>query len=100
MSVPSVAPARNDSTGARASAGGGPLGPEGLGSPAVSLPRRPIATLSAHSSNAALAAARATSLLGSAVAKQAAVLSYIDGLLAAAVGAYLCLIFTAFLRRH
>ena len=38
--------------------------------------------------------------LASAVAKQAAVLSYIDGFLAAAVGAYACLFLTAFLRRH
>ena len=43
----------------------------------------------AHSSDAALAAERATSLLGSAVAKQAAVLSYIDGFFAAAIG-HLC----------
>ncbi len=54
----------------------------------------------AHSSDAALAAGRATSLLGSAVAKQAAVLSYIDGFLAAAIGAYVCLFFTTFLRRR
>jgi DHA2 family multidrug resistance protein len=54
----------------------------------------------AHSSDAALAAQRATSLLGSAVAKQAAVLSYIDGFLAAAVGAYACLFFTSMLRRR
>ena len=54
----------------------------------------------AHSSDAALAAARATSLLGSAVAKEAAVLSYIDGFLAAAIGAYACLLFTSMLRRH
>ena len=54
----------------------------------------------AHTSDAAAAAARATSLLGAAVAKQAAVLSYIDGFLAAAVGAFVCLLFTALLRRH
>jgi MFS transporter, DHA2 family, multidrug resistance protein len=54
----------------------------------------------AHSSDVAVAAERATSLLGSAVAKQAAVLSYIDGFLAAAVGAFVCLLFTALLRRH
>jgi DHA2 family multidrug resistance protein len=54
----------------------------------------------AHSSDAALAAERATSLLGSAVAKQAAVLSYIDGFLAAAVGAYVCLFLTALLRQR
>jgi DHA2 family multidrug resistance protein len=55
---------------------------------------------SAHSSDAAVAAARATSLVSSAVAKQAAVLSYIDGFLAAAVGALACLLLTALLRRH
>jgi MFS transporter, DHA2 family, multidrug resistance protein len=54
----------------------------------------------AHSSDASVAAERATSLLASAVAKQAAVLSYIDGFLAAAVGAFVCLVLTAFLRRH
>jgi MFS transporter, DHA2 family, multidrug resistance protein len=54
----------------------------------------------AHTSDAAAAAARATSLLGAAVAKQAAVLSYIDGFLAAAVGAFVCLLFAALLRRH
>ena len=53
-----------------------------------------------HTSDAAVAAGRATSMLASAVAKQAAVLSYIDGFLAAAVGAYLCLFFTAILRRR
>ena len=51
----------------------------------------------AHSSDVGVAAERATSLLGSAVAKQAAVLSYIDGFLAAAVGAFVCLMFTALL---
>jgi len=56
--------------------------------------------LGVHSSDAALAAARATSLLASTVAKQAAVLSYIDGFLAAAVGALGCLMLTALLRRH
>ncbi len=54
----------------------------------------------AHSGDAGLAAERATSLLASAVAKQAAVLSYIDGFLAAAVGAYVCLLLTALLRRR
>jgi MFS transporter, DHA2 family, multidrug resistance protein len=56
--------------------------------------------IAAHSSDAALAAARGTSLLTSAVSKQAAVLSYIDGFLAAAIGAYACLVLTALLRRH
>ena len=54
----------------------------------------------AHTSDVAAAAARATSLLGAAVAKQAAVLSYIDGFLAAAVGAFVCLLLTTLLRRH
>jgi DHA2 family multidrug resistance protein len=54
----------------------------------------------AHSSDVAVAAERATSLLASTVAKQAAVLSYIDGFLAAAVGAFVCLLLTALLRRH
>src|SRR6516165_3111007 len=45
----------------------------------------------AHTSDLALTASRATSLLGAAVAKQAAVLSYIDGFLAAGVGALGCL---------
>jgi MFS transporter, DHA2 family, multidrug resistance protein len=56
--------------------------------------------MSVHTSDAAVAAARATSLLGAAVAKQAAVLSYIDGFLAAAVGALVCLMLAALLRRH
>ena len=56
--------------------------------------------VAAHSSDVAVAAARATSLLGSTVAKQAAVLSYIDGFLAAAVGAFVCLLLTALLRRR
>ncbi len=54
----------------------------------------------AHSSDAAVAIQRATSLLASTVAKQAAVLAYIDGFLAAAVGAFVCLLLTALLRRH
>ena len=54
----------------------------------------------AHSSDVAVAAQRATSLLATTVAKQAAVLSYIDGFLAAAVGAFACLLLTALLRRH
>jgi DHA2 family multidrug resistance protein len=52
----------------------------------------------AHTSDLAAATARATSLLGSAVAKQAAVLSYIDGFLAAAIGAFACLLLVAWLR--
>ena len=48
-----------------------------------------------HGSDLAAASARATDLLAAAVAKQAAVLSYIDGFLAAAAGAYACLLLTA-----
>jgi DHA2 family multidrug resistance protein len=54
--------------------------------------------IGAHSSDLALVSSRATSLLGSAVAKQAAVLSYIDGFLAAAVGAVGCLVLAVWLR--
>jgi MFS transporter, DHA2 family, multidrug resistance protein len=54
----------------------------------------------AHSSDVAAAAQRATSLLASTVAKQAAVLSYIHGFLAAAVGAFVRLLFTALFRRR
>jgi MFS transporter, DHA2 family, multidrug resistance protein len=56
--------------------------------------------MAAHTSDVAIAAERATNLLASTVAKQAAVLSYIDGFLAAAVGALFCLLVTALLRRH
>jgi DHA2 family multidrug resistance protein len=54
--------------------------------------------IGAHSSDLALVSSRATSLLGTAVAKQAAVLSYIDGFLAAAVGATGCLVLAVWLR--
>jgi DHA2 family multidrug resistance protein len=54
--------------------------------------------IGAHTSDLATATARATSLLGSAIAKQAAVLSYIDGFLAAAIGAFGCLLLVAWLR--
>jgi MFS transporter, DHA2 family, multidrug resistance protein len=52
----------------------------------------------AHTSDLTAATSRATSLLGSAVAKQAAVLSYIDGFLAAAAGAFACLLLVAWMR--
>jgi MFS transporter, DHA2 family, multidrug resistance protein len=51
--------------------------------------------VASHGSDLAAASARATDLLAAAVAKQAAVLSYIDGFLAAAAGAYACLLLTA-----
>jgi DHA2 family multidrug resistance protein len=46
------------------------------------------------------AGGKATKLLANAVAQQAAVLSYIDGFLAAAVGALACLLLTAAIRRR
>ena len=46
------------------------------------------------------AAARGDQAAGTAVAQQAAVLSYIDGFLAAAGGAFVCLILTALLMRR
>lgn len=55
--------------------------------------------VSAHTADVAIASARATSLLSSAIAKQAAVLSYIDGFLAAAGGAFVCLLLIALLPR-
>jgi DHA2 family multidrug resistance protein len=54
--------------------------------------------LGAHSGDVAASSARAASLLVSAVAKQAAILAYIDGFLAAAVGAFACLLLVAWLR--
>jgi DHA2 family multidrug resistance protein len=53
--------------------------------------------LGAHATDLATTGARATGLLAAAVARQAAVLSYIDGFLAAAVGAYVCLLLAAIL---
>jgi DHA2 family multidrug resistance protein len=52
----------------------------------------------AHSGDVATSSARAASLLASAVAKQAAILAYIDGFLAAAVGAFACLLLVSWLR--
>ncbi len=45
------------------------------------------------------ASARATKLLATTVAQQAAVLAYIDGFLAAAAGAFVCLMLVGLLRR-
>ncbi len=53
--------------------------------------------LASHGTDLAAASARATQLLSATVAKQAAVLSFIDGFLAAAAGAYACLLLTAIL---
>jgi DHA2 family multidrug resistance protein len=51
--------------------------------------------LAAHGTDLGAMTGRATNLLSAAVARQAAVLSFIDGFLAAALGAYLCLLLTA-----
>jgi DHA2 family multidrug resistance protein len=53
--------------------------------------------LGAHATDLAATAARATDLLAATAARQAAVLSYIDGFLAAALGAYVCLMLVAIL---
>jgi DHA2 family multidrug resistance protein len=57
------------------------------------------AALGAHGSDPAAVAARAARLLAGAVAQQAAVLSYIDGFVAAGVGAFVCLLLVAVMRR-
>jgi MFS transporter, DHA2 family, multidrug resistance protein len=53
--------------------------------------------VAAHGADLAAATGRATSLLSTAVARQAAVLSFIDGFLAAALGAFICLLLVALL---
>jgi MFS transporter, DHA2 family, multidrug resistance protein len=55
--------------------------------------------LAAQGTDVVAATARATNLLAAAVARQAAVLSFIDGFLAAAAGAYLCLLLAALLQK-
>jgi DHA2 family multidrug resistance protein len=55
--------------------------------------------LGAHSADHALTASRATKLLGSAVAQQAAVYSYIDGFFAAAIGSAVCLVLVALVQK-
>jgi MFS transporter, DHA2 family, multidrug resistance protein len=57
------------------------------------------AVLSAHTADLGVATAQAARLLATTVAQQAAVLSYIDGFLAAAGGAFVCLLLTALIRR-
>jgi DHA2 family multidrug resistance protein len=52
-----------------------------------------------HTADAAEASARAAKLLATAVAQQAAVLSYIDGFMAAAFGSFVCLLLVALMRR-
>jgi DHA2 family multidrug resistance protein len=53
--------------------------------------------LASHGADLAATTARATNLLAAAVARQAAVLSFIDGFLAAALGAFICLVLAALL---
>jgi MFS transporter, DHA2 family, multidrug resistance protein len=53
-----------------------------------------------HTADIAEASGKATKLLQSAVAQQAAVLSYIDGFLVAAAGAFVCLLLVALIRRR
>ena len=55
--------------------------------------------LAAHTADLGETTARAAKLLSSTVAQQAAVLSYIDGFLAAGLGAFLCLLLVALMRR-
>jgi MFS transporter, DHA2 family, multidrug resistance protein len=55
--------------------------------------------LGAHTADPGQAAAAAAKLLGSTVAQQASVLSYIDGFLAAALGAFVCLVLLALMSR-
>jgi MFS transporter, DHA2 family, multidrug resistance protein len=53
----------------------------------------------AHTADPGATAAQATRLLANTVAQQAAVLSYIDGFLAAGAGAFACLLLVALMRR-
>jgi MFS transporter, DHA2 family, multidrug resistance protein len=55
--------------------------------------------LASHTADLSVAADRAAKLLSSAVAQQASVLSYIDGFLAAAAGAFICLVLVALMNR-
>jgi len=55
--------------------------------------------LGSRTSDLGVAAARAKDLLAGTVAQQASVLAYIDGFLAAGVGAFVCLVLVATMRR-
>jgi MFS transporter, DHA2 family, multidrug resistance protein len=57
------------------------------------------AVIGTHTADPGTAAVAASKLLASAVAQQAAVLSYIDGFMAAAAGAFACLMLVALMRR-
>ncbi len=55
--------------------------------------------IGAHTADAGQASAQAVKLLTTTVAQQASVLSYVDGFLAAAAGAFVCLVLVAAMRR-
>jgi MFS transporter, DHA2 family, multidrug resistance protein len=55
--------------------------------------------VAARTADLSAASARAAKLLAATVAQQASVLSYIDGFLAAAAGAFVCLLLVALMRR-
>jgi len=57
------------------------------------------AAIGTHTADLAGAAAQATKLLAATVAEQASVLAYIDGFMAAAGGAFLCLLLVALMQR-
>jgi DHA2 family multidrug resistance protein len=57
------------------------------------------AAVGAHTADLVTAKAQAAKLLGTAVLQQASVLSYIDGFLAAAGGAFVCLLLVAAMRK-
>ena len=55
--------------------------------------------MAAHTADVGQAAGQASRLLATTVAQQASVLSYIDGFMAAAAGAFACLVLVALMRR-
>ena len=57
------------------------------------------AAVGAHTADLTTAEAQAAKLLGTAVTQQASVLSYIDGFLAASLGAFVCLLLVAAMRK-
>jgi DHA2 family multidrug resistance protein len=57
------------------------------------------AGVGAHTADLTTAKAQAAKLLGTAVTQQASVLSYIDGFLAASLGAFVCLLLVAAMRK-
>jgi DHA2 family multidrug resistance protein len=57
------------------------------------------AAVGAHTADLTTAKAQAAKLLGTAVTQQASVLSYIDGSLAASLGAFVCLLLVAAMRK-